>query len=257
MVAKILRSQSIKQQDKIRSLSWSYFDQGSSESLLVCLHGVQGSKTCFDSLLKSPDFNHIRVIAVDLPGFGDTDKPAANAYDLLDQAEDLITFFDLIRLNQFFVLGHSLGGMLGTLLIDRIPERILGLIHLEGNLCVADCGETGRVAAMDFEEFRNMHFPKLIRRADPSLKSNLQKTEARIFYQISKSAVQWAKSGEMINILTQTEVPVLLVRCEQHPFPLDLSNGNLTKLLVKGADHFSLVNNDLVLSSVKKFISCS
>ena len=47
---------------------------------MICVHGLGGTKASFLPTVAALADHH-RVIAIDLPGFGDSDKPLAAAYD--------------------------------------------------------------------------------------------------------------------------------------------------------------------------------
>jgi pimeloyl-ACP methyl ester carboxylesterase len=54
-----------------------------------------------------------RVVAVDFPGFGDSDKPIGAVYDALSFADamlDLLDLLDALELDRADLIGNSLGG---------------------------------------------------------------------------------------------------------------------------------------------------
>jgi pimeloyl-ACP methyl ester carboxylesterase len=54
--------------------------------------------------------DHFRVIAVDLPGFGDSDKPIGAAHDAPFFADAMIDLLDALKLDRADLIGNSLGG---------------------------------------------------------------------------------------------------------------------------------------------------
>jgi pimeloyl-ACP methyl ester carboxylesterase len=72
--------------------------------------------------------------AVDLPGFGDSDKPSPTeaAYDPPFYAESLRAFVDAIGLDEpFHLIAQSMGGMAATEKAIRFPERIKRLVLID------------------------------------------------------------------------------------------------------------------------------
>jgi len=71
-----------------------------------------------------------RVIALDLPGFGDSDKPVGAAYDARYFADALANALDAMELQRAHVIGNSLGGRVALELALRHPGRVgrLGLL---------------------------------------------------------------------------------------------------------------------------------
>ena len=90
---------------------------------VIMLHGLGGTKISFlpTQAALAPDF---RTIAVDLPGFGDSDKPLTGAYDAKFFAKWMVGLLDALELDRAQVIGHSMGGRvaieLGMAHADRI-----------------------------------------------------------------------------------------------------------------------------------------
>lgn len=99
---------------------------------VVMLHGLGGTKISFLPTLAAlaPDR---RVIAVDLPGFGDSDKPLGR-YDAHFMARWVEALFDALSLDRANVLGHSMGGRVALELGIRRPDRIQSLMLMTPSL---------------------------------------------------------------------------------------------------------------------------
>ena len=63
-----------------------------------------------------------RVIAVDLRGHGDSDKPA-DGYRMTDFADDVIRLMDAVDIPSAVVVGHSMGSFVAQALVERAPQR--------------------------------------------------------------------------------------------------------------------------------------
>ena len=70
-----------------------------------------------------PLSQHFRVIAVDLPGFGESDCPPRR-YSTLDHANFLVQFMDQLSIRNSIVAGISYGGQVTSILSFRHPERV-------------------------------------------------------------------------------------------------------------------------------------
>lgn len=68
-----------------------------------------------------------RVIVPDLPGFGDSDKPDTD-YTLDFFVQGMLEFADQLDLNQFALVGNSLGGAVSIGLALTHPSRVSHLI---------------------------------------------------------------------------------------------------------------------------------
>jgi pimeloyl-ACP methyl ester carboxylesterase len=75
---------------------------------VVMLHGLGGTKVSFlpTQAALAPDF---RTIAVDLPGFGDSDKPVGS-YDAKFFAKWVVGLLDALEIDRTQLIGHSMGG---------------------------------------------------------------------------------------------------------------------------------------------------
>jgi len=100
----------------------------------VCVHGLTANHTCWASLagLLSPRY---RVIAYDLRGRGDSDKPETG-YSLEHHARDLVALLDHYAIDRAVIMGHSLGAAIGLSFAVRHPERVRRLILVDGGFDV-------------------------------------------------------------------------------------------------------------------------
>ena len=90
---------------------------------VVALHGLGGTKGSF--LLSAAELSgRFRVIAVDLPGFGDSDKPIGARYDAPFFARATIDLLDALELERAHLIGNSMGGRVALEVGLRAPERV-------------------------------------------------------------------------------------------------------------------------------------
>jgi pimeloyl-ACP methyl ester carboxylesterase len=71
-----------------------------------------------------------RAIAVDLPGFGDSDKPILATYGPRFFAQSMIALLDALELDRVDVIGNSMGGRVALELGLSAPERVNRLVML-------------------------------------------------------------------------------------------------------------------------------
>jgi pimeloyl-ACP methyl ester carboxylesterase len=96
---------------------------------LIAVHGIPGSVRDFRYL--APQLTaHVRLVRVDLPGFGGS-APAREAIrSLAGRAQVLVALADHLGLASFGILGHSMGGATALTLAARQPERVRALVLL-------------------------------------------------------------------------------------------------------------------------------
>jgi pimeloyl-ACP methyl ester carboxylesterase len=95
---------------------------------LVAIHGLGATKGSFVPTVAALSGHH-RVIALDLPGFGDSDKPIGASYDARFFARAVIALLDALELERVHLIGNSLGGRValevGLLHPDRVDRLAL------------------------------------------------------------------------------------------------------------------------------------
>jgi pimeloyl-ACP methyl ester carboxylesterase len=90
---------------------------------VLAIHGLGGTKGSF-VLTVAALADRFRVVAVDLPGFGDSDKPIGAAYDPGFFADAMIDLLDALELDRADIIGNSLGGRVALEVALRSPERV-------------------------------------------------------------------------------------------------------------------------------------
>lgn len=96
---------------------------------VLAVHGLGGTKGSFLPTVAALG-SRFRVIALDLPGFGDSDKPIRAAYDARFFASACVDLLDALELDEAHVVGNSLGGRVALEIALRHPDRVssLGLL---------------------------------------------------------------------------------------------------------------------------------
>jgi len=96
---------------------------------VVCLHGLGATKASFLPTVNALADSH-RVIAVDLPGFGDSDKPLAAAYDAPYFSRAVARLLDALEIERAHVIGNSMGGRIGIEMGLLEPDRVERIVLL-------------------------------------------------------------------------------------------------------------------------------
>jgi pimeloyl-ACP methyl ester carboxylesterase len=109
--------------------SMSVLSAGTGPETIVCLHGLGGTKASFLPTV-SALAERYRVVALDLPGFGESDKPIGAPYDAPWFARSAFAAMDALGIERAHVAGNSMGGRVAieTGLMD--PDRTGGLLLL-------------------------------------------------------------------------------------------------------------------------------
>jgi pimeloyl-ACP methyl ester carboxylesterase len=95
---------------------------GSGPPVLM-LHGLGGTKASFLPTVAALAPQGRRMIAADLPGFGDSDKPLAAPYNPKFFSRAVLALMDEMGLERIDVIGHSMGGRVALEAVLHAPER--------------------------------------------------------------------------------------------------------------------------------------
>lgn len=105
-----------------------YIDEGQGEVLLF-VHGTPSWSFEFRNVIKYLSKKY-RCIALDHIGFGLSDKPAGYDYSIQNHTATLLKLINHLQLNQFTMLVHDFGGIIGLAAAEQIPDKISKLIIL-------------------------------------------------------------------------------------------------------------------------------
>jgi pimeloyl-ACP methyl ester carboxylesterase len=216
-----------------------YEDLGTGDPPIVLVHGI-GSHANFAEQIDHLRRGH-RVIAPDLPGFGQSDSPPERGYGITDYTGDVAWLCDRLGLQGPVVVGHSMGGAIAFEIAAARPELAAAIVLLDpipivplpalreqrGALLNALGGDDYRDAFRGFAEsrmFRPTDDPKVRERIVDTMCATPQHVLLPTFGSIS----DW--SGE--HLAHRIQCPVLLITAGDG-LPADVAR---TRELVPGLE---------------------
>ncbi|MGH7428137.1 MAG: alpha/beta fold hydrolase [Candidatus Methylomirabilaceae bacterium] len=113
----------------------AYHEWPGNGPTLLSVHGITANCHAWDFWAErlTPRF---RLIALDLRGRGDSDKPPAYPVEVhrdpLCYARDLDALCSALGVETVHYLGHSLGAMIGVLFAATFPHRVRRLVLVDG-----------------------------------------------------------------------------------------------------------------------------
>lgn len=184
---------------------------------LVFLHYFGGSSASWTEVI-APLADDYHCIAPDLRGFGASDD-SAESYTVEDYADDVQELIALLRLENFALVGHSMGGKFALALAARNPKNLQSLILLapspptpepipenERNRLLTTHGNR-RIAAETVRQAAALKLPAEI--FERSVNDNLRSSE--------KAWRAWLETGSRVDISAMMQniaVPVLVLSGE-------------------------------------------
>lgn len=231
---------------------------------VVFLHGFCGSKAYWSAIEASLK-TQVEAYYIDLPGHGESESVLKTSIE--DYAELLSKWKKEVGLDQFILVGHSLGGYITLAYAEKYPQDLLGyaLVHSTA-FPDSDEAKEGRDAGVKKIETEGMSafieglIPKLF---DEDFSQNHKEMlhNARKIGEETNSdqAIAFLKAmkdrKDRRDVLKKAEIPHLLVAGENDQiipsYKTFISESALaTEKLVKESAHMSMYENPEVLSDI-------
>jgi pimeloyl-ACP methyl ester carboxylesterase len=105
-----------------------YLEGGQGETILL-LHGFGANKDNWPRFAESLTEKY-HVVAVDLPGFGESSKIKTDSYHIAGQAKRVNRIVETLGLKKFHIGGNSMGGAISGKYAVDYPDKVLSLALL-------------------------------------------------------------------------------------------------------------------------------
>jgi pimeloyl-ACP methyl ester carboxylesterase len=106
-------------------------DEGRGEPVLL-LHGFPTTRILWRGVAPALVQAGYRAIAPDLVGYGGSPCPAGVEPDMASQAGWLVGLLDALGIERATVVAHDVGTAAAQILVARAPERVRGLVLMDG-----------------------------------------------------------------------------------------------------------------------------
>ncbi len=229
-------------------------------SFLVFLHGWPHNHTVWKKELRYFQKKGYSTVAVDLRGHGKSDKPSRLKDYTFDRfAKDINLIINREKIQDFILIGHSLGGMIGLEMYSLFPKGIKALVLVDTiyenplkhfsfirHLHLTPLTEHVLKFILESDKIRKKHFPYV--------DFSKFKDHSDFFYWMKGAKETPMKSvlsclEEMVefnrkDVLKKIEVPTLIIEGEKdRRIPLDSAKVMAKKIkgaelkIIKGASH--------------------
>lgn len=252
----------------LQNMYINYRDQGDPQSpVLLLIHGLGCSLRYWACVFDAREFANYRILALDLPGFGMSDKPDSYDYKLSSQADLALAFVDALQVQQFLLVGHSMGGAIAILLALKYPDRVKHLVVIEPNLRAHDAQLSREMVKYRESEFiqRYQEFQSIAidtvkhwfvgfrqRNLDDYI-IELLKTTPVSMYRSAQSLIRTTRDETFLTQFQQLTIPKkhFLIGEETlkiRRIPSDFAANNIQTVIVPGVGHMMMVDNPAIFN---------
>ena len=145
-------------------------DGGAGGLPVVFVHSFAGDATHWTAQLE-----HLRktrrAVAFDLRGHGQSEASAQEDYAIESLAEDIKAVADGLEIEQFVLVGHSIGGATALEFAGKHPQRVAGLILVgaPGKIPPEQAQQIINALETDYEKTMDDYWQQLLNGAQPSV----------------------------------------------------------------------------------------
>jgi len=207
-----------------------HYQEKGSGTPLVLIHGY-GSSTYTWNDVFDPLSRQFHVIALDLKGFGFSEKPEGD-YTRHAQSDLVIHFMDYLKIDKAIICGNSMGGAVALVTAIHHPERVSRLILVDS--AGIDVGGTSVAPAILYQPIIGPAIGAVALATETWLRTNLKKG----FYDPGKITDErfrayyrplTTKQGQRAAFLART-------RLEPHSVEAEVNQIHQPTLIIWGAD---------------------
>lgn len=112
--------------EQVKNINIAYIDEGKGENVLLLIHGLGTNAKSWLKNIPSLSEN-FRIIAVDLPGYGKSDKKNYK-YSMSFYSDVLSEFLTNLKINKATFVGHSMGGQISMVTALNHPDKVDKLV---------------------------------------------------------------------------------------------------------------------------------
>jgi pimeloyl-ACP methyl ester carboxylesterase len=115
----------------LRGAEIHYIQKGSGEQTIILVHGLGGGAFTFRNNIDALADKGYKVYAIDLKGFGFSEKVIGSDYSHIEQAKILLDFMEKKGIEKATVAGHSMGGRIALIAYDMKPQNFDSIILID------------------------------------------------------------------------------------------------------------------------------
>jgi pimeloyl-ACP methyl ester carboxylesterase len=234
-------------------------DGGFGNTPLLFTHSFAGSirqwRHQLDHFRKSR-----RAIAFDFRGHGRSSPSSDNDYSVEALSSDIEAVADELKLEKFFLIGHSMGGAAAIAYAGKYPNRLAGIVV---------CGTPGRTDSQkskpivdaieaDYDRVMEDYMQKLLTKHSPGVDREVMNDFGVISKDHSIKIIRSLFDFNPLPYLNRYKGPMLIIHTDAEDQPDSLHNQlpQLPSGIIAGTSHWMQMDNpDEFNAMIEEFIS--
>ena len=233
----------------------AYYDQGKGEQTILLIHGFGEDHAIWKNQIEFLS-THYRVIAPNLPGVHC--KPLAlhhsQAPSMRMYVEVLHELMHHLNIEQYFIIGHSMGGYIGLSFADYYVNHVQGLLLFHST--TYEDNEAKKTSRMKVAEFiQEWGVSKYLETATPNLFGDaFKKTNPGVIQNVIESGSGISQEAMIQFVFSMRNRKAMTHLLQQHTIPVWMIAGDadLAVTIQDSLEQIKLLpsSNSLVLNNV-------
>jgi pimeloyl-ACP methyl ester carboxylesterase len=233
----------------------AYYDQGKGEQTILLIHGFGEDHAIWKNQIEFLS-SHYRVIAPNLPGVHC--KPLAlhhsQAPNIRMYVEVLHELMHHLNIEQYYIIGHSMGGYIGLSFADYYVNHVQGLLLFHST--TYEDNEAKKTSRMKVAEFiQEWGVSKYLETATPNLFGDaFKKTNPGVIQNVIESGLGISQEAMIQFVFAMRNRKAMTHLLQQHTIPVWMIAGDadIAVTIQDSLEQIKLLpsSNSLVLNNV-------
>lgn len=190
---------------------------------LVWIHGLGESGLGFEGPMGSRELARFGHLAPDLLGYGRSPWTGAPT-SLAGHATLLRAWLERNTAGELILVGHSMGGVVGTDLCERpgaLASRLLAFVNVEGNVSPPDCTFSSQAERFSLADWLDHGYGQVLdglyrdQDEDPAVLrpycASIQMCDPRAFHRNATELVEWSATESLAATMAAIDRPAIYV----------------------------------------------
>lgn len=235
---------------------------------VVFLHGFGSTKEEYADFSQFPGLAGRPFLAYDAPGFGQSTASDLSKVSIPFLVDVALGVVDQLGFDRFHVAGHSMGGLAALVLADRVPDRVVSFIDIEGNVAPEDCFLSRQIVTHgdhDPTKFLTEFAARSLQSVEYSAalygSRVLTTVDPHVVRAVFESMVDLSDNGDLLEKFTHLPIPRMFMHGEQNAhltYIPELERRGVEVVSIEHSGHWPMYSNPPAMwAAVRDFLAAS